>query len=115
MHAFFRKGKKSDPSNYRPISLTCMASKILEHIVHGHMMKHFEHYNLLTDSQHAFRSKRSTELQLILTIYDIASFLQQNKSIHAAVLDFSKAFDKINHSVLLKKLCNFGITGSLLL
>ena len=51
----FRKGKKSDPSNYRPISLTCMASKILEHIVHSHVMKHFEHYNLLTDSQHAFR------------------------------------------------------------
>ena len=55
MHAFFRKGKKSDPSNYRPISLTCIASKILEHIVHSHVMKHFEHYNLPTDGQHAFR------------------------------------------------------------
>ena len=56
-------------------------------------MKHFEHYNTLTDCQHGFRSKRSTEHQLILTIHDIASSLQQNKSIHAAVLDFSKAFD----------------------
>ena len=114
MHAFFRKGKKSDPSNYRPISLTCMASKILEHIVHSHVMKHFEHYNQLTDSQHAFRSKRSTELQLILTIHDIASSLQQNKSIHAAVLDFSKAFDKVLRQCLLMRLERYGIHGNLL-
>ena len=58
----FKKGKKSDSSNYRPISLTCIAFKILEHIVHSHTMKHFEHYNVLTDCRHGFRSKRSTEL-----------------------------------------------------
>ena len=51
----FKKGKKSDPSNYSPISLTCIASKILEHIVHSHVMKHFEHCNILTDCQHGFR------------------------------------------------------------
>ena len=89
-----KKGKKSDPSNYRPVSLTCIALKILEHIVRSHVMKHFELYNILTDCQLGFRSKRSTELQLILTIHDIASSLQQNKSIHAAVLDFSKALMK---------------------
>jgi len=74
----FRKGKKSDPSNCRTISLTCIASKILKHIVHSldYVVKHFEHYNTLTDCQHGFRSKRSTELQLILTIHDIASCLQ---------------------------------------
>ena len=112
--AVFKKGKRSDPSNYRPISLTCIASKILEHIVHSHVMKHFEHYNILTDCQHGFRSKRSTELQLILTIHDIASSLQQNKSIHAAVLDFSKAFDKVPHRRLLMKLERYGIHGNLL-
>ena len=52
----FKKGKKSDPSNYRPISPTCIGSKILEHIVYSHVMKHFEHYNTLTDYQHGFRS-----------------------------------------------------------
>ena len=77
-------------------------------------MKHFEHYNVLTDCQHGFRSKRSTELQLILTIHDIASSLQQNKSIHAAVLDFSKAFDKVPHQRLLLKLERYGIHGNLL-
>ena len=109
-----KKGKKSDPSNYRPVSLTCIALKILEHIVHSHVMKHFELYNILTDCQHGFRSKRSTELQLILTIHDIASSLQQNKSIHAAVLDFSKAFDKVPHRRLLIKLERYGIHGNLL-
>ena len=108
-----KKGKKSDPSNYRPISLTCIALKILEHIVHSHVMKHFEHYNILTDCQHGFRPKRSTELQLILTIHDIASSLQQNKPIHAAVLDFSKAFDKVPHQRLLMKLERYGIHGNL--
>ena len=77
-------------------------------------MKHFEHYNILTDCQHGFRSKRSTELQLILTIHDIASTLQQNKSIHAAVLDFSKAFDKVPHQRLLMKQEHYGIHGNLL-
>ena len=55
-------------------------------------MKHFEHYNILTDCQHGFRSKRPTELQLIIDIHGIASSLQQNKSDHAAVLDFSKRY-----------------------
>ena len=110
----FKKGKKSDPSNYRPISLTCIASKVLEHIVHSHVMKHFDYHNVLTDCQHGFRSKRSTELQIILTIHDIASSLQQNKSIHAAVLDFTKAFDKVPHQRLLKKLEHYGIRGNLL-
>ena len=110
----FKKGKKSDPSNYRPISLTSIASKILEHIVHSHVMKHFEHYNVLTDCQHGFRSKRSTELQVILTTHDISSSLQQNKPIHAAVLDFSKAFDKVPHQRLLMKLERYGIHGNFL-
>ena len=110
----FKKGKKSDPSKYRLISLTCITSKILEHIVYRHVMKHFEHYNVLTDFQHGFRSKRFTELQLILTIHDISSSLQQNKSIHAAVLDFSKAFDKVPHQRLLMKLERYSVHGNLL-
>ena len=72
----FKKGKKSDPANYRPISLTCVASKILEHIVHSQVMKHLEQYNVLTDLQHGFRAKRSTETQLILAIHDIANSIQ---------------------------------------
>ena len=107
--AIHKKGKKSDPSNYRPVSLTCIASKVLEHIVHSHVMKHLSQYGVLTDYQHGFRAKRSTETQLICTIHDIASAIQSNKTIHAAILDFSKAFDKVPHRRLLKKLDYYGI------
>ena len=56
----FKKGKQSDPTNYRPVSLTCVACKVLEHIIHSFVMKHLEKYNVLTDTQHGFRAKRST-------------------------------------------------------
>lgn len=70
--AIHEKGKKSDPSNYmyRPASLTCIASKVLEHIVHSHVMKHLSQYGVLTDNQHGFSAKRSTETQFICTIHD---------------------------------------------
>ena len=73
MCAVFKKGKKSDPANYRPTSLTCVASKILEHIIHSFIMKHLNDHNILTDCQHGFRAKSSTEMQLILTLQAIQS------------------------------------------
>lgn len=91
-----------------------MASKLLEHIVHSHVMKHLEQYDVLTDMQHGFRAKRSTETQLILAIHDIANSIQCNQSVHAVVLDFAKAFDKVPHQRLLKKLEYYGIRGTLL-
>ncbi len=71
---------------YRPISLTCISSKVLEHIIHSHIMKHLKQHAILTDVQHGFRAKRSTVTQLILTIHDMAKTIQEN--INAAVLDF---------------------------
>ena len=77
-------------------------------------MKHFENYRVLNDLQHGFRAKRPTETQLILTIHDIASSIQQNQSIHAIVLDFTQAFDKVPHQRILKKMEYYGIRGPLL-
>lgn len=102
--AIHKKGKKSDPANYRPISLTCVASKVLEHIVHSQAMKHLAKHEVLTDYQHGFRAKRSTETQLICTIHDIANTIQANKTVHAAILDFSKAFDKVPHPSLVEEI-----------
>ena len=73
MCAVLKKGKKSDPANYRPISLTCVASNILEHIIHSFIMTHLNDHNILTECQHGFRVKRSTEMQLILTLQAIQS------------------------------------------
>ena len=109
-----KKGKNQIRLNYRPISLTCIASKILEHIIHSHVMKHLQQKNVLTDCQHGFRAKRSTETQLIVTIHDLANTIQRGESTHVAVLDFSKAFDKVSHQRLLRKLYYYGICGELL-
>ena len=56
---------RTEAANYRPISLTSAASKLLEHIIHSYVMKHLELHNILSDSQHGFRAKRSAETQLI--------------------------------------------------
>ncbi|XP_068758077.1 uncharacterized protein [Montipora capricornis] len=88
-------------------------ANILEHIVHSFIMKHLNHHNILADCQQGFRAKTSTEMQLILTLHDIAKTIQSS-SIHAAVLDFAKAFDKVPHRRLLRKLQYDGIQGSLL-
>jgi hypothetical protein len=74
----FKKGDKSKPANYRPVSLTSVCCKVIEHIIHSHLMKFFEDQNILTDYQHGFRKKRSCESQLITTIQDLASGFQSS-------------------------------------
>lgn len=110
----FKKGKRSDPSNYRPISLTSIACKILEHVIHSNILRHLEKFNILSNFQHGFRKKRSCESQLLLTIHDLASGLNNRSQIDAVLLDFSKAFDKVPHQRLLKKLHHYGIRGMIL-
>ena len=109
----FKKGDRHKPSNYRPVSLTSVCCKILEHIVHSHVMGHLDRNQLLSDAQHGFRKKRSCESQLILTIQDLANGLNSGEQIDAILLDFSKAFDKVPHQRLLEKLQHYGIRGHL--
>jgi hypothetical protein len=71
----FKKGEKHLASNYRPVSLTSVACKLLEHIVYSQIMGHLDLNDILTDQQHGFRSKRSCESQLIMTIDYLAKSL----------------------------------------
>ena len=107
----FKKGEKSDPANYRPISLTCILCKIFEHIVASNVVKHLDVNQILYDLQHGFRSKRSCETQLTMLIEEIHRNLKEGKQTDIILLDFSKAFDKVNHAMLILKLHNYGTRG----
>ena len=110
----FKKGDRSLAENYRPISLTSVSGKLLEHVVHSSIMTHFDKYDVLDNAQHGFRKKRSCVSQLIVTINDFANCLKNSQQIDAILLDFSKAFDKVDHEGLILKLEHLGIRNSLL-
>ena len=109
----FKKGDPLLASNYRPVSLTSVPSKVMEHIVSSHIMKHLENHGILCDNQHGFRKFRSCESQLIATVEDIAKNLDNGNQTDMILLDFSKAFDKVNHTSLLAKLKHYGIQGQI--
>ena len=112
--AIFKKGSRTDPADYRPVSLTSVCCKIIGHVIFSHVMRHLDHHKALIDSaQHGFRARRSCETQLLTTVHKI---WQANENIHQAdaiILDFAKAFDSVPHRRLLHKLHHFGIEGSL--
>ena len=109
--AIYKKSKKDDPANYRPVSLTSVTCKCLEHIIFSEIMKHIDSNNILVPFQHGFRSGRSTETQLIQTIDDPATTLNLKGRTNILILDFSKAFDTVAHQRLLRKLHYYGIRG----
>ena len=104
-----KKGDKSEPSNYRPISLTCVLCKVLEHIVASSLFRHFTDLNILYELQHGFRERRSCETQLIVLVDELSKNMQMGKQTDLILLDFSKAFDKVAHEKLLQKLHFYGI------
>ncbi len=110
----FKKDDKHAAANYRPVSLTCVCSKLLEHIVVSHLMGHLEEHQILTKLQHGFRQKHSCTSQLILTTAELAEYYDNNTQVDISILDFSKAFDVVSHRKLLYKLEHYGINGKLL-
>ena len=107
----YKKGNRQDPANYRPVSLTCVSCKLMEHILCKHILSHLETHNILTDRQHGFRSGHSCESQLLITTHDIIQNIDKKIQTDVIILDFSKAFDTVPHSRLLAKLDHYGIDG----
>ena len=113
----FKKGEKYDAANYRPVSLTCICCKTLEHILVSSINKHLALDSILADCQHGFRSQRSCETQLVQFVHNITSNLdgavnRGHKQPDLIKMDFAKAFDKVPHRRLLHKLEYYGIRGS---
>ena len=109
-----KKGDKTDPSNYRPVSLTSQVCKVMESIVRRHLMTHLVRNNILSDKQHGFREGRSCLTNLLELVEKWIDILEQGDGIDVAYLDFRKAFDLVSHRHLLYKMRKYGITDNVL-
>ena len=109
----YKKGNRALPENYRPVSLTSHLIKLFERVLRKNLIKHLEDNNLLSDNQHAFRSGRSCLSQQLQHMDNILATLEEGMNIDVVYLDFSKAFDKVDHKILMKKVYQYGIRGKL--
>ena len=97
-----KSGSKQNANNYRPISLTSIPCKLLEHIVLRNLLEKIDSW--LHNRQHGFRKGLSCETQICATLHEIMGATDKKSSVHAAVLDLSKAFDRVPHALLMQKL-----------
>ena len=108
-----KKGPKTDIKNYRPISLTCLIIKIMERIVRDELMARCGH--MIDPRQHGFLENKSCTTQLVHFCDSLVLSLNNNILSDVIYVDFAKAFNSVNHDLILKKLkSNFDIDGSLL-
>jgi hypothetical protein len=112
--AIHKKGNKHVPGNYRPVSLTCIACKIMEAVIRDEVTLFFESNNLWSEKQYGFLKGRSTVSQLINMIDDWINEIDQGRGIDNIYLDFQKAFDTVPHNRLLTKLKAYGIENNTL-
>ena len=105
-----KKNSKNEAVNYRPISLLPIISKTLERCIYWRFYNHVEHF--ISPSQHGFRRNRSCVTQLLSSFHSIGHDLDTNTQTDILYLDFAKAFDSVDHNILLEKLRCYGVTGS---
>ncbi len=104
---------KGQAKNYRPIALTSHIMKVFEKVVRKKIVNFFDENNSFNVNQHGFRSGRSCLSQLLAHYDYILSQLEQGNNVDIIYLDFAKAFDKVDHGILLHKLRAMGIKGKL--
>ena len=106
-----KSGKKDTISNYRPISILCFFSKFFEKAMHSRLYGFLARFSIITKSQFGFRRNHSTYMPLVLLHSRVAEAMDRGSYIIGVFLDLAKAFDTVNHKVLLKKLEHYGVRG----
>ena len=106
-----KSGPKSNKKNYRPISILPTLSKIFEKAIHKRITNFFVKFNLLYSDQYGFQSKKSTTDAIIKFTDQCYDIIDNKEKLLSIYLDFSKAFDTVDHKILCKKLERYGIRG----
>jgi hypothetical protein len=109
----FKGGDKSEAANYRPVALTNHITKAFEKVIKQEIVFHLVSNQLLNNTQHGFTTGRSTLTNLIEYYESILLLLENHQYVDSIYLDYSKAFDKCDHDIILKKLDSLGIKGNI--
>jgi hypothetical protein len=99
----YKKGDKSDPSNYRPISMLTSFSKVLEKALYRRLIEHIDNNNILNEQQFGFRKRLSTEDAIFKLTHEVLNALNNKTMVGSIFCALEKAFDSVNHSILIKK------------
>ena len=110
----FKGGNKEDVSNYRPVSLLPVTGKIFEKLIHYQIVNYLDNNEFLSNKQNGFRKGRSTLDSIVNFTSDIFENINDSKFTIATFIDLKKAFDTVNHKILLEKLLLAGINGNTL-
>ena len=105
----YKQGNRANIINYRPISLLPIISKILEKVVHKQIYSYLCKYNILSSDQFGFRPGKSTVNAMVNFMHYLYNSLDNRNFVFSMFLDFKKAFDSVDHKILLSKMCHYGV------
>jgi len=105
----FKKGKKEDPGNYRPVSLTSIPGKVMEQLILEVIMNQVEENNVIRSSEDGFTKEKSCLTNLTAFYDGMTGWVDEGRAVGVVYLDFSKAFNTVSHDILLGKLRKCGL------